>query len=148
MTPAIAVKEGTHRRVTGDLGALFGIEIDADASLEKPLEKPLKTSGNTSRKTSHNTSRKTSAKKTAPTAQAPEPIAKPFKATRTSIVRLRKQFGMTQVQFAQLLNVSVATLRSWEESTLPLKLQTRSLQALERVAKLSKDDAWKAVDAT
>lgn len=144
MTPVIAVKEGTHRRVTGDLGALFGIEIDAGTSLEKPLEKPL----NTSRKTSHNTSRKASAKKTASTAQVPEPSAKPFKATRTSIVRLRKQFGMTQVQFAQLLNVSVATLRSWEESTLPLKLQTRSVEALERVAKLSKDDAWKAVDAT
>lgn len=157
MTPAIAVKEGAHRRVTGDLGALFGIEIDAGTSLEKPLEKPL------------NTSRKTTAKKTASTPPVPEPVAKqrvkqqanqktkqnpkqtpsvkPFKATRTSIVRLRKQFGMTQVQFAQLLNVSVATLRSWEESTLPLKLQTRSVEALERAAPLSKDDAWKTLRA-
>lgn len=143
MTPAIAVNEGTHRRVKGDLGALFGIEIDADTSLEKPIEKPL----NASRKTSYNTSRKTSAKKTASTLPVPEPSPKPFKATRTSIVRLRKQFGMTQVQFAQLLNVSVATLRLWEESTLPLKLQARSLQALEGAAQLSKEDAWKTMDA-
>lgn len=161
LTPAIAVKEGTHRRVTGDLGALFGIEIDAETSPEKPLEKPLKTT----RKTSH----KTPAKKTASTPHVPEPIAKqrvkqqatqktkqipekkpnpkPFKPTRTSIVRLRKQFGMTQMQFAQLLNLSVATLRMWEASTLPLKLQTRSLQALERAAQLSKEEAWKRIDA-
>ncbi len=37
------------------------------------------------------------------------------KWSKTAIKKLRKEFGMSQPDFASLLNVKVATVRAWEQ---------------------------------
>jgi DNA-binding transcriptional regulator YiaG len=55
-----------------------------------------------------------------------------FTPTSTAVSRLRKQFGMTRSQFADLLGVSPQTVTSWETKRGRLKLQKRTLTALTR----------------
>ncbi len=48
------------------------------------------------------------------------------------ITRLRKQYGMSQVTFAQLLNVSGKTIQSWEQGNrAPSQAALRLLQILK-----------------
>ncbi len=53
--------------------------------------------------------------------EAKEILAKKRKASRSFYIEepnakdIRKKFNLTQVEFANLLNISVATLRNWEQ---------------------------------
>jgi len=53
-----------------------------------------------------------------------------LRPTGKSVGRLRRRAGLTQVQFAQQLNVSPASVARWESATGRLKLQQRCLNAL------------------
>ena len=49
--------------------------------------------------------------------------------TQRSIKKLRKDFNLTQEDFARVLNVEVSTIRSWEQGTRkPTKASNRLLQ--------------------
>ena len=55
-----------------------------------------------------------------------------FTPTGAAVARLRKQFGMTRSQFADLLGVSPQTVANWESKRGKLKLQDRTLETLTR----------------
>jgi DNA-binding transcriptional regulator YiaG len=61
--------------------------------------------------------------------------------TGKAVVRLRAKFGMSQSEFARLLGVSAPTIGNWENKTGRLALQARSLDALEAVKQLTKQQA-------
>ena len=59
---------------------------------------------------------------------------------------LRADFGMTKSQFAQLLDVSASSVARWEKKSGPLNLKLRTNEALDTVAKFTKNKAWKQLD--
>ena len=71
----------------------------------------------------------------APRARTPRPAArkrrKTTKTTGAQIAGLRKRCGFSAAEFAELLQVSEATVRRWEAAPRPLDLRARSRQALE-----------------
>ncbi|MCZ6828369.1 MAG: helix-turn-helix domain-containing protein [Gammaproteobacteria bacterium] len=104
---------GKRRRLANqDLSNIFGIDIEDSKG-------PA---------TAHRPDKENSARKT--TAQG----AKDFTPTGVAISRLRKRFGMTRTQFADLIGVTPQTIASWENRRGKLKLQQRTRVALT--------DAW------
>jgi uncharacterized Zn finger protein len=102
------VSGGKGRRIAEkDLGAIFGVEIDAEAP-------PAKGS-------STNTP-------FAKTRLPPFPAA----ATGSDIRKLRERLRLTRREFSQLLGVSEAAVSVWERSFEALRLQLRTRSALER----------------
>ena len=43
------------------------------------------------------------------------PPARTFRMDRPDVKRIRARYGLSQERFAQLLGISVATLRNWEQ---------------------------------
>lgn len=84
--------------------------------------------------------------KKAPARKTTKPISaktgvQAFNPSATSVARLRKRLALTQVQFARLLGVSLASINSWENAVGDLKLRGKSNAALNRVALLSPAEA-------
>ena len=61
--------------------------------------------------------------------------------TGRDIAQLRTKFGMTQVQFAQLLGISAASVRNWEKKNRMLKLQSRTLKTYVYIKEMTKRQA-------
>ena len=100
---------GKRRRLaTGNLSDVFGIDIDA--APEAPKRRPARK------------------KKTAP------PRAE-FTPTSETVTQLRERFGMNKTQFAKLIGVSAATVGNWERAAGTLRLQRKTLAALQEAAK-------------
>ncbi len=111
-----AAATGTQKRrrvATGDLAAVFGIEIDNAAT---PVRKKRAANATAKNKTTKQ---------------------KPFTPTAAGVARLRKRFGMNRAQFARLLEVSPPAVSHWENGSGKLKLRPENLSALTRVAKLT-----------
>ena len=70
----------------------------------------------------------TSAREQASGAVAPE-----FQANGTFIARLRARLALTAGQFARKIGVTTTTVHRWEETTGPLRLQSRPLKALRNL---------------
>jgi uncharacterized Zn finger protein len=66
---------------------------------------------------------------------------KAVKPTARSMAALRKKFGMSKVDFARLMGVSVPTISYWEGSSGPLKLRAKNLASWNEVSVLSKTEA-------
>lgn len=113
---------GKRRRlVDQDLSSIFGIDIEGGAP---PARKTVQ------RKSARSAGKGTAA---AGKTRAVMVKKKAFVATGASITRLRKQCDMTRSQFAALLGVSPQTVANWESRRGRLKLQQRTLSALNRV---------------
>ncbi len=107
------VSGGKGRRIAeGDLGAIFGVEIDAGT----PRAKTPPRSG-----------------PRAKTRQIPhESPPFPTAPTGSDIRELRERLRLTRREFSQLLGVSEAAVSQWERSLGALRLQSRTRTALER----------------
>ncbi|NQU74900.1 MAG: helix-turn-helix domain-containing protein [Planctomycetes bacterium] len=126
---------GAAAGVAGDaladdqVGAIFGIDFDADAQpgpATKPKGRPR--SGGASKATP---------KKKAQTASVSRAVAETSTGTRPrirptgrSVARLRRQLGLSVAQFAETLGVTPASVYRWESTQGRLKLQVRPLNAL------------------
>ena len=88
--------EGKRRRITGDIGDVFGIDLvqPEDNSTAKLQKKKIKKSIPSSTKTKK------------------KPV---FKPTSAAVSRLRKRLRMNRAQFATLLGVSPSTIANWEK---------------------------------
>lgn len=145
---------GRRRLAPAALGDVFGIEMDdemeADAPPTVPVPAPLKKK--TARKplarktVKRPKPKKRAAKKAAthrkrPTRQTTKrakgtkttPKSQPFRATGSTVIRLRDQLGLSRTAFARQLGVSGPTIANWESQTGKLSLQRRSLSALRRL---------------
>ena len=126
--------QGKRRRLANqDLSNMFGIEIEGiTPPAKKRKTPPRKTArrANNGKSTSKNTtsgSRKSRAGNVTATSRK-----RTFTPTGAAVARLRKQFGMTRSQFADLLGVSPQTVANWESKRGKLKLQDRTLKTLTR----------------
>lgn len=60
-----------------------------------------------------------------------------------NILDLRKQIGLSQKEFADLISVSISTLRRWEQGvSSPSNLANEKLQDLEKAVKIGKKDDY------
>ena len=126
--------QGKRRRLANqDLSNMFGIEIeDTTPPAKKRKTPPRKTArrANNGKLTVENT---TSGRGKSRAGNAKATSKKQtFTPTGTAVSKLRKQFGMTRSQFADLLGVTPQTVASWETKRGRLKLQKRTLTALTR----------------
>jgi len=64
---------------------------------------------------------------------ASSPAFNPNAPTGAAIVRLRAQSGLSALQFARAVGVSVASVRRWEDLPGALRIQARPLAALTRL---------------
>ena len=135
------VRGGKGRRIAEkDLGAIFGVEIDAGASptkmpprltptAKKPPRSVPRAKASPLAKTSTRANASTRGKASPPPHESP-----PFPTTPTGsdIRNLRERLRLTRREFARLLGVSEAAISLWERSFEALRLQSHSRVALER----------------
>jgi uncharacterized Zn finger protein len=130
----VTTGQGKRRRLANqDLSNMFGIEIeDTTPPAKKRKTPPRKTArrANNGKLTNKNTT-SGRGKSWAGNAKATSK-KRTFTPTSTAVSKLRKQFGMTRSQFADLLGVTPQTVASWETKRGRLKLQKRTLTALTR----------------
>ena len=119
--------QAKRRQVKGDLGDLFGIELDENVPVKKTAAKKR-------------TIKKKAAKKKTITKKIIK--TKSIRPTGKTIARLRKRFGMNYSQFARLIGVSGSTISAWESKAERLNLKQQNRDALASIAELSKDQAW------
>jgi len=99
------------------LSAIFGIELEgAAASTEKTTETPTRSKQKPKRAQSKKVN-----------------INEP--PTSKSISRLRSQLKLSAAAFAQAIGVSAATVKRWEATAGPLRLQARPREALAALDK-------------
>jgi len=119
--------QAKRRQVKGDLGDLFGIELDETDPVKKTAAKKRTIKKKTAKK-------KTISKKVIKT--------KNIRPTGKTIARIRKRFGMNYSQFARLIGVSGSTISVWERKAERLNLKQQNRDALASITELSKDQAW------
>lgn len=108
--------QGKRRRLAGaDLSDVFGVDM------EEPV-KPARKESAVRKKTIQKN-------------------RKAFTPTAAAVARLRKRFGMSTSQFATLVGVSPPTVTNWENGTGKLNLRQRNVDALDRVAGYSREQA-------
>ena len=105
----------------GDLGSIFGIELDDEDGVPAPSARKKKALP--SRSSNSDAS-------SAPPAQGDSDAASRFRPTGLLIARLREQCGFSVAEFAEMLRVSGTTVRRWEAAPGPLDLQSRPRKAL------------------
>jgi uncharacterized Zn finger protein len=117
------------RQIKGDIGDIFGIELDETIqknTVDKPVKKSVK---------KRSVNKKTTLKKN-------------IRPTGKTITRLRRHFGMSLSQFAQLLGVSPATISNWEKKPDQLSLKSKNLERLVTIVDLTKAQAWDKINKT
>jgi len=120
--------KGKRRRLAAtDLSDLFGVDVEGSV-------KPSRNKSAVSKKTTQKMVKKK---------PAPKKKGKAFTATATTVIKLRKRFGMNTSQFAKLLGVSPLTVNSWESGSGKLNLHRRTTDALTQVAELTPRQSMK-----
>ena len=100
----------------GDLGSIFGIDLDAGDGAPAPKRKKPP--------------RNRSSKAALPAQDDAGDPATRLRPTGELIARLRERCGFSVAEFAALLRVSGTTVRRWETTPGPLDLHTRPREAL------------------
>ncbi|MBL4826940.1 MAG: helix-turn-helix domain-containing protein [Spongiibacteraceae bacterium] len=135
----IVIPSGTskRRRITSDVGNVFGIELDGEGSVGL----------DTSNKKSPGKRRSGVTKKVKKSSAVQVTLNKPVRKkivnpTSVSVSRLRKRLGMSVGELALLIGVSRSSIGVWENQGGRLNLRDQSKQALMLVFDLDKDAAW------
>ncbi|MFC1750647.1 helix-turn-helix domain-containing protein [Pseudomonadota bacterium] len=148
VTSATASK-GKRRLASNDLADVFGIELEEpikpvrrkSTAHKKAVKKSVKKKAITKKRTAVKkavTKKSVVAKKKSVVKKT-----KPFNPTSAAVRRLRKQFEMTNTQFATLVGVSITTVNNWENGSGKLNLRQRTHDALISVAKLTPAQAMR-----
>jgi uncharacterized Zn finger protein len=128
----VTTGQGKRRRLANqDLSNMFGIDIeDTTPTAKKRKKPPRKTArrANNGKSVRKNTTSERE-KSRAGNAKATSGN-QTFTPTGAAVARLRKQFGMTRSQFADVLGVNPQTVANWESKRGRLKLQERTLKTL------------------
>ena len=120
----MALPQGTTTADTladDDLGSIFGIDLDGEDAVPAPSARKKKTLPSRSSNTDASS---------APPAQGDAGPAPGFRPTGALIAGLRERCGFSVAAFAEMLQVSGATVRRWEAAPGPLDLQARPRKAL------------------
>jgi uncharacterized Zn finger protein len=120
----IGSKQGGRHIAESDLEDVFGIEILAQASSNNGAQKIKSGKAKfTKRESSQSSNRKQN-------------------STGKTVKELRARLDMSATQFAMLIGVSAASIRTWEKKRGPLNLLPRTMTALNAAEKLTKKQAW------
>lgn len=128
-----------RRIASTDLSTVFGIDIETEPSAAK---KPSSAKRSTPRqRTPPNAKKKP--QKAAKKKARKKPIALRSPKTGTDIRKLRRKFGMTEWEFAFIIDVSAATVKNWEsKGKSPHNARNKNQQKLDTIAPLTKTIAW------
>jgi len=66
--------------------------------------------------------------------------------TGVGIRQMRKKLGLTQAQFAKLLDVSSLSVSKWERTTGAVSMRVRTIAALRKVRGIGKREALKTLE--
>ena len=118
-----------------DLGSIFGIDLGSEDGA--PRARPPRPAARKRSKTAR--TRKAPRRRSSPAAAPSAPPAAGqaggasprLRLAGAQIAGLRERCGFSVAEFAELLQVSGATVRRWEAAPRPLDLRARSRQALE-----------------
>ncbi len=122
------------------LGAIFGVEFDADTAPAAPAA-PARPKATPRTPSARNVAAATRAPAKALTMESAAARTKlaptaagEFHATGAAVAALRQQLGLSQSEFAARLAVAAATVQRWEASgAAPLTLRARCLAALRKL---------------
>ena len=121
ITGSSSAQKGRRRTISTEaLGDVFGVELDDSPTVPKKKAK----------RKAAKAKKKTTARAKANRAKKQEKKQAPFKPTARSITALRRRFRMTKTDFAEVIEVSAATVGRWEQSSGPLKIRAKSVEAL------------------
>ncbi|MBF0238219.1 MAG: hypothetical protein HQM12_10975 [SAR324 cluster bacterium] len=120
----VSTEPSRKRQVTGDLSALFDVDLEDAPSPQKAEKKPARI-----------TKTPTKPAKQQPASTLPADI------TAATIQNLRSKFDMTPSEFAKLLHVSPQTIKNWESKPGVLNLQIAHRSALKGVWNWTKNNA-------
>ncbi len=153
-------KDGPPRIAEDALADVFGIEMPESAAPPRAAAAPRRAAApqlpkqpsapganrkptvksKPGTKKAHSPKKAVGARKTVQSAANASPV------TGKAVAALRAKFGMSQAQFARLLGVSLPAVAAWEKKKGPLNLQARTLHAWNTSAKLTKRQAWRALN--
>lgn len=128
-------KSNRRRKITGNVGDVFGIELDEPAARKTP--RPKKRSP----------PKKAASAKNKITRPKKNAVSKPFNATAAAVKRLRRALKLNKTQFATLLNVSPTTISNWETQPGKLSLKESSHKALSKAYADTVDKGDQRVEA-
>ena len=165
MATTAAGKKGGHKRIADDaLADVFGIEMSEDVTSSKAKRSRRRKQSAPKSKRSSSVTVKRTAKPRAKTGKSKtqvrkNPTSKKVGAkdalraalnarpiTGKAVATLREKFGMSQSQFAILLDVSTPSIGNWEKKIGALNLQTRTLDAWNTAKGLTKRQAWQKLN--
>ena len=135
----MALPRGTTTADTladGDLGSIFGIDLDAADRTPKPAARQpgARTAPISKKRKKRGATRRDRPSRpdppTEPAGQEDAAAASRFRPSGAAIAGLREQAGFSVADFSRLLRVSAATVRRWEASPGPLSLRAGSREAL------------------
>ncbi len=160
---SVSGTDGHPRIAESDLSHLFGIEITEGeaAGSHNPTAKRVVSVGKGRKRSSKARTPKAKSKPLGKRKKQPKAIDKPFPplaskkrqagaqkampvdrvtavVTGKVVARVRKNFDMSQAEFARLLEVSPATVGNWEKSKGPLNFRANTRKAWDAVSKLKK----------
>jgi uncharacterized Zn finger protein len=156
-TIEIPTGAGKRRRLTADVGDVFGIELENTPDVvATPRPRSTKVSGSEPTSKRAPTSQSASVSKSKPTSQSkankksekipkqtqstPQPNLQTDKITSATVMQLRKRFGLSREDFAIVLGVSTASVSNWESKGGALNLRGASKEALQWAMTLEKDE--------
>ena len=133
---SISDRPGKRRRISGDAGDVFGIDLDSGGESEKPVEseKP----GGPTRHGKKKKTPKPARIKTGGTDQEKPPVF-----TSEDVVKLRARLGLDKTKFARLIGASSGSVTNWENSGGKLNLKKKSMRGLQEAVGLGKSEARK-----
>lgn len=126
---------GRRRIAEAALSEVFGIEVSEDKipakSAKKSPARKMKSGEPAAKQASRQISKPLNN-------QASKGEDGPSQVTAKDIAAQRAKFGMTQKQFASLLEVSLMTVSKWENAPRPIRMNMRSREAWLRALAMSK----------
>lgn len=156
---AAGAKDGRRRIAEDALADVFGIEmpagetsVAAKAAVRRAEAPPLPEKPSASgpkrapaRKATPGNKATAVPQKTSDAKRTVRAVAKTKPVTGQTVTKLRAKFGMSPSQFARLLGVSAAAVANWETKKGAIGFQTRTLDAWNAAAKLTKAQAWRVL---
>lgn len=123
--------QGGRRRISDDVGDVFGIDIDSGEGED---------AGGEMDRTVRPARGKKSEEPTKPT-RTRSAQAEQYVFRGEDVVKLRARLGLNTTQFARLTGVSASSIRLWESRGGRLDLRRKSIRALKKAAGLKKSEA-------
>ncbi|MCY4379355.1 MAG: hypothetical protein OXC39_05975 [Candidatus Dadabacteria bacterium] len=129
----ISDSPGKRRRISGDAGEVFGIDLDSDEE-----SGASKKTGEAKRRGKKRKMPEPARTEADGAGRGRQPVFKGI-----DVVKMRARLGLDRSQFARLIGTSSSSVRAWENSAGQLNLRKKSVRALKRAVGMKISQARK-----